>query len=371
MSALSEIPTDAQSPELARLRDALDEAARKKAGFSYATYVRLKISGVVDRYARTACGVCDLPPDSTHALLTRSALRRWAEERNLFAQRIEPSPEQLDFLVTFDQGHGERRLRFVIDGLNHLYEKAGTEGYPEREQIDAAKARLWEAVGTLRDAMAGTGFDDTIRGSFETCFAVDAMRAFMQRSGFDSDLYVREHRKELDELELALRAYLKERLSGFTADLYVGLLQLTKGWNKERRWDLLVRYLGFPFWDVLLYPVQALSDVGERDQVEIVRLSPRDAHRIPVEGDGTYKKLVGAEKGHFGAFLSRPGRERDYLWGRLDGAERFLGILLEDADEADVKRWCDEAFLAILEEDEQAVPKAADLVRHVRETVGS
>jgi hypothetical protein len=36
-----------------------------------------------------------------------------------------------------------------------------------------------------------------------------------------------------------------------------------------------------------------------------------------------------------------------------------------------VKRWCDEAFLAILEEDEQAVPKAADLVRHVRETVGS
>jgi patatin-related protein len=368
---LPEIPDDPADTKLTDIRKRTAEEARRSAGFSYATYVRLKISGVVDRYARTACGVCDLPPDSTHALLTRSALRRWAEQRNLFEQRIEPSPEQLDFLVTFDQAHGERRLRFVIDGLNHLYEKAGTEGYPEREQIDAAKARLWEAVGTLRDAMAGTGFDDTIRGSFETCFAVDAMRTFMQRSGFDSDLYVREHRKELDELEVALRAYLKERLSGFTADLYVGLLQLTKGWNKERRWDLLVRYLGFPFWDVLLYPVQALSDVGERDQVEIVRLSPRDAHRIPVVGDGTHKKLVGAEKGHFGAFLSRPGREQDYLWGRLDGAERFLGILLEDADEADVERWCDEAFLAILEEDEQAVPKAADLVRHVRETVGS
>ena len=75
----------------------------------------------------------------------------------------------------------------------------------------------------------------------------------MQRSGFDSDLYVREHRKELDELEVALRSYLKEHLCNF-ADLYVGLLQLTKGWNKERRWDLLVRYLGFPFWDVLPLP---------------------------------------------------------------------------------------------------------------------
>ena len=160
-------------------------------------------------------------------------------------------------------------------------------------------------------------------------------------------------------------------MSGFTGDLYTSLLQLTEGWNNERRWDLLVRYLGFPFWDVLLYPVQSLSDVGERDHVEIVRISPRDTSRIPVEGDPKRSKLVGAEKGHFGAFLSRPGREQDYLWGRLDGAERFIGILLDGAAEADVQRWCNEAFRAILEEDEQAVPKASKLVQHVRETIGA
>ena len=219
--------------------------------------------------------------------------------------------------------------------------------------------------------MSGTGFDEALRGRYEACFDPDAMRKFMERAGFDSDAYVREHREQLDDLEVALRAYLKERMAGFTADLYVGLLLLTEGWNKERRWDLLVRYLGFPFWDVLLYPVQALSDVGERDSVEIVRLSPRDTHRIPVEGDARHKKLIGAEKGHFGAFLSRKGREQDYLWGRLDGAERLLGILLDGVDEADAKRWYDEAFGAILEEDEQAVPKAVDLVRHVRATIAS
>src|SRR5206468_2474435 len=124
-----------------------------------------------------------------------------------------------------------------------------------------------------------------------------------------------------------------------------------------------------PFWDVLLYPIQALSDVGERDHVEVVRISPRDEHRIPVMGDPKQKKLVGAEKGHFGAFLSRRGREQDYLWGRLDGAERYIRILLADAEEADVERWCNEAFAAVLEEDEQAVPKAAPLVAHVRETI--
>ena len=122
---------------------------------------------------------------------------------------------------------------------------------------------------------------------------------------------------------------------------------------------------------MLLYPIQALSDVGERDHVEVVRISPRDEHRIPVMGDPKQKKLVGAEKGHFGAFLSRRGREQDYIWGRLDGAERYIRILLGDADEADLERWCNEAFAAVLEEDEQAVPKAAALVGHVRETIKS
>jgi len=368
---LPDIPDDPSDPKLAEIRKRTEEEARRGAGFSYATYVRLKISAVVDRYAETACSVCDLPADSTHALLTRSVLRRWAEGRKLFEQSIEPTPEQLEFLRTFDLAHGERRLRFVIDGLNHLYRHAGTEGYPEREQIDAAKGRLWEAVGTLRDAMSGTGFDETLGGHFNTCFAVEAMREFMEKTGFDTKVYVQEHREQLDALETALREYNKKQLSGFTSDLYVSLLQLTEGWNNERRWDLLVRYLGFPFWDVLLYPVQSLSDVGERDHVEIVRISPGDTHRVPVETKGKQGKLVGAEKGHFGAFLSRPGREQDYLWGRLDGAERLIGILLAAAEEADKERWCKEAFRAILEEDERDVPKAVELVRRVRSAIGT
>jgi patatin-related protein len=366
---LGAVPSDPEDARLAEIRKATTDAARESAGFSYATYVRLKISGVVDRYATTAGLVCELPPDSTHALLVRSALRRWAETRGLFEQSIEPTETQVEFLTTFDLGFVERRLRFVIDGLNHLYAKAGQPGYPDRDQIDDAKGRLWDAVGTLRDAMSGKGFDETLSGHFDTCFAVDAMREFMERSGFDTKAYVEGHQAQLDELEQALRAYLKEKLAGFNQALYSGLLEKTQGWNENLRWDLLVRYLGFPFWDVLLYPIQALSDVGERDAIEIVRLSPRDSHRIPIEEDAKHKKLVGAEKGHFGAFLSREGREQDYLWGRLDGAERFIGMLLRGRDEAELKRWCDEAFRAILEEDEQAVPKASKLVDRVRQAV--
>src|SRR5919201_1578691 len=69
---------------------------------------------------------------------------------------------------------------------------------------------------------------------------------------------------------------------GLSPRLYRDLYELTERWKPERRRDLLVRYLGFPFWDVLLYPVQALGTVGEQDFVEIVRIRPRDAQRIPV-----------------------------------------------------------------------------------------
>ena len=107
-----------------RSESASTSGAKQSAGFSYATYVRLKISGVIDHYAETACAVCNFPPDSTHALLTRSSLRSWAERENLFEQQVEPTDRQLQFLMDFDLGYGIRRLRFVIDGLNHLYTSA-------------------------------------------------------------------------------------------------------------------------------------------------------------------------------------------------------------------------------------------------------
>ena len=202
---LPEIPEDPADSKLADIRKRTEEEARASAGFSYATYVRLKISGVVDRYAETACGVCDLPPDSTHALLARSALRCWAEERNLFEQAWTRLPSSSTSCKAFDLAHGERRLRFVIDGLNHLYANAGNEGYPDREQIDAAKARLWEAVGTLRDAMAGAGLRRDAPRLVRNLLRRGRDAEFMERTGFDPEDYMDEHSKELDALEVALR----------------------------------------------------------------------------------------------------------------------------------------------------------------------
>ena len=146
-------------------------------------------------------------------------------------------------------------------------------------------------------------------------------------------------------------------------DLYRDLNMLTSEWDGKRRADLFVRYLGFPFWDILLYPVQALADVGERDHVQVVRMSPRDSDLLSKQGEA---KLEGIHKGHFGAFFDRAGREKDYLWGRLDAAERLIGILLGPKQtREDFEQWCGQAFDAIVAEEKDALPQADDVMKIV------
>ena len=375
---LGTIPTDPNSPELAEIDRRMHEQAATGAGFSYATYSRLKIASALDRYADTAAAVCDLPSDSNHALLTRAVVREWANGRQLYEPGPKhplPSDIQLAFLRTFDLGYGERRLRFVIDGVSGWYDCAGQKGYPSREQLDKAKKSLYDALGTLHAALDAKGFDDTVNTSFSKCFALDAMTEFLLLPEFKPADYVTRFSAELAKLEADLGTFLERKLKSFRTDLYNTMQTVTADWDEPRRRALLVRYLGFPFWDVLLFPVQALSDVGERDDVKVMRMSPLDTARIPPMGPG--KKLIGATKGHFGAFLSdRGGRERDYLWGRLDAAERLVRILLEQgkrsqkgwepASPEDRKRWEDTIIRAILDEDAVHVPHADDLVQHVR-----
>jgi patatin-related protein len=358
-----DVPPDPASPRLGEWAQALHRAAVERAGFGYATYIRLKISGVVDRYADAVATACEFPADSNHAMLVRAVLRCWAEEAGLFDRRAEPSQEQTEFLRSFDLGYGERRLRFVIAGLIGWYDRVSEPGYPSRAELDLGKAILYRSIETLEASMSGRDFDPELAGSIRRSFTDAALADFLRDHGLDGQLFVGEHRVALDRVAATLRDSLERRLSGFTPALYRDLYELTRSWDPARRRDLLVRYLGFPFWDVLLYPVQALSDVGEQDQVEVVRMSPADARLLRARPGE--RKVKGVALHHFGAFFSRPDRENDYLWGRLDAAEHLVRILVGDEGPA-FESWSRRAFAAILDEEDVAVPHVRPLVDHLR-----
>ena len=341
----------------------LNDAARQDAGMAYATYIRSKISGAVDRLGATACAVCDYPTDANHAFLVRAVYRCWAEKVGLFDEAADPTQAQVDFLRSFDLDYGIRRLQFVLAGVNAWYDRVGDDGYPTRAELDAVKARLWQAIVELRDAMSGTSFTPELTSGLSACFPVKDVADFLAEEGFEPKAYVERRQKELDTLARDLRTFLEGALKNFSGRLYADMARLTAGWRGERRNDILVRFLGFPFWDILLFPIQSVAGAGERDSVEVIRMSPRDAHLLHVPGGKA--KLDGIGYGHFRGFFKREYRENDYLWGRLDAAERMIGILL-GTDHPQFRRWCGKAFTAILDEEADALKLVEPLVARLR-----
>jgi patatin-related protein len=359
-----DLPSDPENAVFGQWGAKINQETITRAGLAYATYLRLKISGTVDRYAQTVCNVCDFPDDSNHAQLVRKVLRTWTEERGLFQQQGEPTDEQTSFLRDLDLGYGERRLRFVIAALRWWYRdlEDGRPGVPARAELDKGKSRLYDAVESLQSRMGGDGFTDELNNAIAACFPVDDVRTFLAESGLDADAYLAKQRSKLEEAEKAYRGFVQTSLTGFSAKLYRDLFDLSTGWTAERRLDLLVRYMGFPLWDVLLYPIEALADAGENDEVAVQRMSPYEA---TVLSTPPQDKVEGKRMMHFWAFFDRHARENDYLWGRLDGAAHLIGILI-GKDSPDYRATCMKAFTAILDEDESALPHVPERVAAIR-----
>jgi patatin-related protein len=360
----AQLPSDPESAEFAGWSKEINEQTIKQAGFAYATYLRLKISATVDRYAQSVCDVCDFPADSNHAQLVRAVVREWAEERKLFQQEGEPTEEQLTFLRELDLGYGQRRLRFVTSALRWWYRdlQDGKPNIPPRDQLDQGKRLLYDAVDKLRNLMSGDAFPDALVKEIAACFPDDAVRSFLADNGLDAKAYLDARRGQLEAAEKSLRDHLRESLAGSSAKLYRDLYDLSQGWAPERRRELLVRYLGFPLWDVLLFPIQALADAGENDGVRVQRMSPYEATVLSTDPKD---KVEGKKLMHFWAFFDRHARENDYMWGRLDGAAHLIGILL-GKNHPDYRATCIRAFAAILDEDEAALPHVSERVRAIR-----
>jgi patatin-related protein len=363
--SLDNLPEDPAGETMTRWQKAVNNAAVRDAGFGYATYVRMKISGVIDRYAQTVCAISEFPDDANQAFFVRLVLRTWAEKKLLFEKVTPPSQEQVDFLKSFDLEYAQRRLRFVLAGVSWYYRDRADDksGYPSVAELDRVKARLWQGIEELQATMRGEGRGGEVDERLRACFAEEPIDEFVDDEGFLPAVYAERQKDDLDRLASSVADFLGQRLEGFTASLYRDLYALTREWDDKHRKDLFVRYLGFPFWDVLLYPIQALGDVGERDHVQITRMSPLDAKCLE---DAKRKwKLEGKEVFHFGAFFARDGRERDYLWGRLDGAERLVEVLL-GREHSDFEEWCRRAFEAILAEEKDALPLAAPFIDDLR-----
>ncbi len=292
--------------------------ARSFAGDGYETYCRLKAEAAGRRLADEVAENFSYPPDSSRTSFVRAAISAWATLR--------PEWQAMDgealgkLLGPADLPYRERRLLFILAGINALYATVDSSAAaPSRASLDRVKARAWDLLDDVRRAPR-----DAV-----TQLPRDTI-AFLDEASLDTALYgdpaafARAHDAAFTALFTAYHDALAVRLGDGSQPLWRGFVTETGGWPAPVRAALLSRYLGFPLWDALIFPIVALSQLPQFTPIGVSQFSPLTAKALVAPADG---KLKGVGLHHFGGFTDAAWRENDYLWGRLDAAEQLLTTL--------------------------------------------
>jgi patatin-related protein len=371
--------------QIAAWRDAANERAAQDAGFAYRGYVRLKLDGARAYVARLLSAICHRSEDSPESLAITAIVDAWTERRGIvysdkdvghrlgrLVERIvgrstDATPPWIGFLQAFDVDFRKRRLIFLIQGLNRLYGLFADDGPSERhQQVDALKRELYRCLDRLRR------YESPEFYSRMTCEELQGLFAASQTP--EDPNAVRKHALEFAQrheeaiTRLIDRAAAQISLDAATheVDTLLAELDMTR-WALPARRELLVNYIGFPFWDILTLSVTSWRDLGEFDEIRVDRISPEDARTVARGGHS----LKGTTFLHFGAFFSRAFRENDYLLGRLQAVDRLIDIVCDSAGHealagVDVEAIRRRAFEHVLRAEEAHLKHVPALVRELR-----
>src|SRR5262249_3918717 len=173
-------------------------------------------------------------------------------------------PDWASFLLAFDVDYRKRRLNFLIEGQNRLYQMIEHPRFKGLDPavIDGLKRDFYGCLETVQRREEVRFFDAETRGLAADMFAV------APSEGDARDL--RRHARPFAETNAerigALIARLAARidLNASTRDVDVLLASLdARRWPAEAPRERLINYLGFPFWDVLTFPLTTPSAVPE------------------------------------------------------------------------------------------------------------
>ena len=365
-----------------RWREAANALSARQAHYAYQVYARLKASSVLEHLIGLACELAELDRDSPRRAVLATAIRAWGSRRGAMPpQGVLPTAGSIedgshpaswiDFLLHFDIDYRRRRLSFVVRAINQLYSRLGEPAFRglEPRQIDDLKERFQRPLSRLRMLGSGEFAYPSIRARLVALAAAldgSTNRPEARNTLADSTLAER-----IDDIMGQLSDELNLKNIDHELDDIAGS-SLTKSVPQAFRHEIVLHYVGFAFWDVLTFTLPEWRDIGEHDEIRIDRISPVDA--VSLRAGTANSTLKGAELRHFAGFLSRRLRESDYLWGRLDGAERLIHIICDavsadfSVDPVDIKKIKNMAFHSILDAEEKFV-QDKELILAIRATV--
>ena len=309
--------------DVQQLSNTMHSQATTALGPAWPTYQRLKFEATVHRLASEVAQRFGLPADSGRASFIDAAIIAWARRNP--AWTADDGVELGELLRPTDAPYRERRLRFILAGINQMYPKANDGASPRRDDLGRLKAAVWSMLEDLREGTTTVVElvpHDTV--SFLDFTPDD--RAILA----NPEDFAKAHTREFNALFEGYRDGLDKQLGDGSSELWNVFTDVTAhGWSDNDRQKLLSRYLGFPLWDGMIFPTVSLTELPQFTPIDVSQFSPLTASALTAFDENGQKtaKLKGIPFHHFAAFLDATSRENDYLWGRLDGAEMILRTL--------------------------------------------
>ncbi len=335
--------------EVGRYRAVANEQAHARAGYAYLSYQTLKLRRLTERLAGLIAGIAAARGAPADTAQIERLIDRWIAQQNGSG-----APRLVPFLRGFDVDFRLRRVRFVIRRLNELYRTAGETGIAlQSKAIDDLKSALYDVADRLL-LLWNPPFYAGADTAEAAAAAVVIARAAADDTAPDPAAFTAlERAMGLVEIDRGL-------------DEVISLMGLAYLAPEPRR-AVAMAYVGFAFYDLITFPILQWTDMDEINEVLVDRISPADAHGI---GAGEVV-LKGTSLMSFGAFFNRAWREHDYLWGRLNAADRCIDVLVSAIgarlpENLDIDRLRARAFRAILDSEAPHLLADAGLIPGLR-----
>lgn len=378
-------------------REEMNAQVAREAGFAYQGYVRLKLASILAFVARTIAAILGAGETSPMASAVRATVEAWAQRNGIVYETADPAVSRngdtlhgedpqhqgsithaalrpwAAFLLKFDLDYRVRRLNFLIEGQNRLYALSSQGRFPglEAATINRLKRDFYACLDTLRKRQDWRQFSTTTHALAAEIFPAPPSPSDVRNlSAFAAD-FVESHDEQLTRLVERLAQEVNLTTSTRDVDLLLAAMDPAE-WPSEARREVLVNYLGFPYWDLLTFPVTMTREAGEFREILVDRISPLDARTLSGLKGATLK---GTGFANFAGFLSRAYRENDYLLGRLHAIDRMIDILCDAAgisftsDRLDIQAIKKRAFQAVLDAEQPHVRLCGPLIEAVRNAI--
>ncbi len=373
--------------EIRAWREEVNARVAHEAGFAHEGYARLKLASVLGFVARMIMTISGGALNSPHARAIEEVVNAWAIQRGIVYKKAESEalkheaaeisrlPPWVEFILSFDVDYRKRQLHFLIEGQNRLYRLLDEQRFPGLDPtvVDRLKREFYLRLDALQQREDAKFFSSRVHTLAEKLFqsAPSAVEA-RDLASYAHRFVASDNVENIDRLVAALGKEIDLNASTRDVDELLASLDPAE-WHPDARREVLVNYLGFPFWDVLTFSVTTGRGTGELHEILVDRISPEEAHTL--KGFGGTKSLKGIGFENFAGFFSRRYRENDYLLGRLHALDRLIDIVCDAAgidmqrDGINVLALKRRAFERILDAEEHHLIHSKALIAAIRRSV--